>query len=64
MHDYIYNGCVSSQCIRLSLYLPVGANVHRMVKAPGGYFSNKEIEQVEAHHLLNLWSIAPARICD
>lgn len=24
-----------------------GAKVHRLVKAPGGYFNNKEIEQVE-----------------
>lgn len=26
--------------------LPVGANVHKLEKAPGGYFTNKEIEQV------------------
>uniref|UniRef100_A0A8P4G9U6 Alanine--glyoxylate aminotransferase n=1 Tax=Dicentrarchus labrax TaxID=13489 RepID=A0A8P4G9U6_DICLA len=28
----------------------MGANVHRMVKTPGGYFSNKEIEQAVEKH--------------
>ncbi|KAM7379327.1 hypothetical protein PAMP_004890 [Pampus punctatissimus] len=28
----------------------MGANVHRMVKTPGGYFSNKEIEQAIEKH--------------
>ena len=27
-------------------FFSLGANVHKMVKTPGGYFSNKEIEQV------------------
>ncbi|XP_028328079.1 alanine--glyoxylate and serine--pyruvate aminotransferase b [Gouania willdenowi] len=28
----------------------MGANVHKMVKAPGGYFTNKEIEQAVEKH--------------
>lgn len=28
------------------IFLYIGANVHRLVKTPGGYFTNKEIEQV------------------
>lgn len=28
------------------MFLSVGAKVHRMVKTPGGYFTNTEIEQV------------------
>lgn len=37
----------------MSTVLSSGANVHKMVKKPGGYFSNKEIEQVMIYNALS-----------
>lgn len=45
----MFNKC-QFLCQVTNVFLIVGANVHRMVKAPGGYFSNKEIEQVGTYY--------------
>lgn len=35
-----------TQNLIFKMFFKQGAKVHRLVKAPGGYFSNAEIEQV------------------
>lgn len=35
-----------TQNLIFKMFFKQGAKVHRLVKAPGGYFSNTEIEQV------------------
>lgn len=44
--DLLFTEIFNKKC-QIMFVLSLGANVHRMLKAPGGYFSNKEIEQVE-----------------